>query len=258
MTGGGGPDTHVVRVYHEPMQTPEARPVNVVLAPGCMLDHHMWADVEPGLRKIGRLSYADLSQDSSIEAMADRLLSEAPERFVLIGFSLGGYVAREAARRAPTRILGLVLIATSSRANPGIQARRRTAVADQSDVARFVGLSRHAVLLSLAADHAHDAMVDRIRAMGERLGPDVFQRQSNLMRPGDTDRLADIACPVLVIAAAEDRLRSLDEARELHDGIRQSTLVTIARSGHMIPLEAPDTLTEAIVRWWSGARPVAL
>jgi pimeloyl-ACP methyl ester carboxylesterase len=53
----------------------------------------------------------------------------------------------------------------------------------------------------------------------------------------------------LVIAGAQDRLRSLDEARELHDGIPGSDFLVIEGTGHMIPLEAPKRLAELIAGW---------
>jgi pimeloyl-ACP methyl ester carboxylesterase len=231
------------------MQNRDDEGVNIVLAPGYMLDRDLWADVENSLSAVGSLTHADLSRDGSIEAMASRLLDDAPAQFLLIGFSMGGYVAREAARRAPRRVRAMVLIATSSRGDTEIQARRKATVAGASNVSKFTGLSRSAILSSLAPDHADDAMIARIRAMGDRLGGDVFERQSRLVRASDRDRLAEIECPTLVIAATEDRLRSLDEARELHSGIPRSALVTIAGSGHMIPLEAPAALSDVIVAW---------
>ncbi|MBU3971816.1 MAG: alpha/beta hydrolase [Alphaproteobacteria bacterium] len=223
-----------------------------------MLDRDLWTDAQHGLQGIGDLTYADFSRDGSIEAMSGRLLDDAPERFVLIGFSMGGYVAREAARRAPRRVLALVLIATSSREDSDIQAQRMAAVARAPNLSKFTGLSRRSIASSLAADHADEATIARIRAMGDRLGGEVFQRQSNLVRYSDTECLADISCPTLVIAAAEDRLRSLAEAQELQEGIRQSTLITIAGSGHMIPMEAPESMVDAIAAWLGslpGASP---
>ncbi|MBW8900935.1 MAG: alpha/beta hydrolase, partial [Massilia sp.] len=46
-----------------------------------------------------------------------------------------------------------------------------------------------------------------------------------------------------------DQLRSLDEARELQRGIHGATLAVIEDSGHMIPIEAPQRLLDAIVPW---------
>ena len=66
--------------------------------------------------------------------------------------------------------------------------------------------------------------------------------------------LAQIDCPTLVIAADADRLRSLDEARELADGIVGAQLRIIEGSGHMVPLEAPEVLATLIVDWLGSQR----
>lgn len=84
--------------------------------------------------------------------------------------------------------------------------------------------------------------------MGERLGREVFVRQSLIVRDADTARLADIRCPTLVVAGAEDQLRSADEARELADGIPGARLETVPGAGHLIPLEQPQALAAAVAR----------
>lgn len=230
--------------------------IPVVLAPGYMLDADLWTEFAAGLAAVGEprfdIRYADLTRDTTIEAMAARLLAEAPETFVLIGFSMGGYVAREAVRMAPRRVAALVLIATSSEGDSAIQRARKEAMGGAFDPANFKGLSRSAVASSVAPAHEGGPLVDRIQAMGDRLGGHVFQRQSALVRTGDADRLGEIACPTLIVAGAEDRLRRPEEAQALHAGIAGSTLATIPGSGHMIPLEAPDALLGIVTPWLRG------
>ena len=85
--------------------------------------------------------------------------------------------------------------------------------------------------------------------MGMRLGGEVFRRQSMLERPGDLQRLHEIRCPTLVVAAGHDQLRSLDEARELQAGIPGAEFALIEDSGHMIPIEAPAALAAVLVPW---------
>ena len=64
--------------------------------------------------------FADTHQDDSLGAMAERLLGEAPGRFVLAGLSMGGMVAMEVRARAPERVAGAVLMDTDpSRAREG-------------------------------------------------------------------------------------------------------------------------------------------
>jgi pimeloyl-ACP methyl ester carboxylesterase len=224
--------------------------MNLVLLPGFMTDADLWADVAARLAQVGPLTYGDLSRDTGIADMARRIAAEAPERFALIGFSMGGYVAREIVRLAPGRVRALVLIATSARADTPVQASRKAAAAAHVGRQGFTGLSRAAIRQSVHPARTGDAvLLDRIRQMGDRLGGPVFLRQAGQARTGDLDRLGALACPTLVIAAAQDALRSLDEARELRDRIPGATLTVIQGSGHMLPLEAPDALADAIVPW---------
>ena len=168
---------------------------------------------------------------------------------------MGGYVARDIARLAPGRVRALVLIATSTRPDSAAMQKRKGAVGHAAASIAFSGLSRTAVATSLhPKQHDNDAMIERVRAMGVRLGGDVFRRQSLLVRPGDIDRLREIRCPTLVVAASDDQLRTLDEAREMADGIPGAELAVIEDSGHMIPIEAPQRLADLIMPWMERHR----
>lgn len=226
----------------------------MVLIQGFMLDETLWRDVEPQLSALAPLIHADLRSGETIAAMAEHILATCPPRFVLVGFSLGGYVAREIARRAPQRVIALVLIATSAQPDGPEHAQRKRA-AQAISVAGFRGMSRAALAASLHPRLAtDDAMIERLRLMNVRLGHEVFLRKSMLDRGDDRDRLQAIACPTLVIAGADDRLRRADEARELADGIPGAQLIVIENSGHMIPLEQPAMLA-AVVASWLAALP---
>jgi len=218
-----------------------------------MADETLWNDMTPALARFGPVQHADLRHDRSVEAMARRSLAAAPASFLLIAFSMGGYVARDIARLAPAygkRVEALVLIATSTRPDTPAMRQRKGAVGNAAPTIAFSGLSRIAVASSLHPKEKHnEAMIERVRAMGVRLGGEVFRRQSVLERPGDIDRLGEIACPTLVVAAAQDQLRSLEEAEELQAGIPDASLVVVEESGHMIPIEAPQRLLEVLVPW---------
>lgn len=222
----------------------------LLLVPGFMADETLWDDMLPALARFGPVVHADLRHDTSVEAMARRVLATAPPVFLLVGFSMGGYVARAIARQAPARVRALVLIATSTRGDTAALQKRKGAIANAAPSIAFSGLSRTAVATSLHPDHRNDeALIERIRAMGTRLGGEVFRRQSMLDRPGDLERSGEIRCPTLVVAAAQDQLRSLEEAREMAAAIPGATLAVIEDTGHMIPIEAPRRLLDAIVPW---------
>jgi len=140
--------------------------MDLVLVPGFMMDAALWDDVVDPFRAVGPITYGDLSRDTGIADMARRVVAEALAGFALIGFSMGGYVAREIVRIAPGRVQALVLVDTSARADTSTQARKATAV---ENVIRsgFTGLSWSVVASSLHLDRADDAaMIERIRQLG--------------------------------------------------------------------------------------------
>jgi len=55
----------------------------------------------------------------------------------------------------------------------------------------------------------------------------------------------------LIIAAAQDQMRSIDEAKELQEFIPQASLKIIENSGHMLPLEQPEILAQTVSDWLS-------
>jgi hypothetical protein len=65
----------------------------LLVVPGFMADKELWASFETEMEEFGPIINADLSLDDRIPSMARRVIAEAPEPLVLIGFSLGGYVA---------------------------------------------------------------------------------------------------------------------------------------------------------------------
>lgn len=228
----------------------------MLLIPGFMLDADLWRDIEPALSPWGPLTHAAATEGETLAGMAQTILRDAPHSFVLIGFSMGGYVAREILRQAPERVQALILIATSARGDSEVQAKRKQALAGQSDGIAFRGLSGTAVASSLHPDNTgRRDLITRIQEMGQRLGGDVFRRQSLLDRRDERSELGTIRCPTLVIAGDEDRLRSREEALELHEGIAGSDFVVIEKTGHMVPMEAPERLSEVMVGWLSAQNP---
>lgn len=223
---------------------------DLVLLPGMMCDHRLWAAVAGPLGPHAALHYGDLSGDDSIAAMAASVLAAAPQRFHLGGFSMGGYVAREIVAQAPDRVLSLILMNSSAAGStPDDMARRR-------DMARLVaerpfnGLTQANLKKSVHPARAGDtSLLGHIQTMARELGKDVFMRQLVLERADGRPTLGDIACPTLVIACADDLLRTVDESRVLADGIPGARLEVIADCGHMTPMECPDDLNALLIEW---------
>jgi pimeloyl-ACP methyl ester carboxylesterase len=212
----------------------------LVLLPGYMADADLWREFAPALQGHAVL-HAELKGDS-LAAIATRILDECPPRFALLGFSLGGYVAQEIVRLAGDRVAALILVATSARAG--------TPPSQQAQVpGRFKGLTVASVRTSLGPDRQDDAaLVERIQQMGERLGEEAYRELTGLRRASGLPALRQARCPVLVVAAQDDALRTLEESQEMV-AATGADFVSIDNSGHMIPMEQPLVLARVVSQW---------
>ncbi|WP_193181076.1 alpha/beta fold hydrolase [Nisaea sediminum] len=223
---------------------------DILFLPGFMCDARLWDLARPGLERLGTLHFGDLTRDRSFGAMAERVLSEAPERFSLVGFSMGGFVAREIALKAPERVERLALLNTSARGDGEEQVKRKAGLAKAAETRGFRGLSRHSILSSLHPDRRGDEhLVGKIREMADRIGKEGFVNQIGVARSDGHADLPRISAPTIVVWCRQDELRSLDEAQELADGIPGARLEIVEDCGHMLPLEAPEEMVAILKDW---------
>lgn len=231
--------------YSWPMNAPT---LPLILLPGFMLDETLWDDVIGQLPPGMPARCLPLAPGATTDEIAQSIAHAAPARFVLVGFSLGGYIARRVAERFPERVAALILVASSLHTDSPQRAAAKQRAAEAIDPARFRGLSLNAIAETLHPGRRHDkALLMRIRDMGARLGHGALVVQSHLERGGIA--AASLRCPTLVIAADEDGLRPAHETEELARAIPGARLVVIPHSGHMIPLEQPARLAGAIAGW---------
>lgn len=219
----------------------------LVLLPGFMCDNDLWRDMVPDLSRLGHLHYGNVYQDDTLEGMARRVLSEAPERFVLIGFSMGGFVSRVLSLMAPERVAGVAFVASSAREYTPAERERRIKGALPGDRPKKASPG---VALGLHPDRERDpVLLERLRGMQRRLGPEVRIRQSALVRKDGYADLQRITCPSLVVACRQDRLRKLEETERMAKCLPNSRFEIIEDCGHMAPLEKPHELAMLLEAW---------
>ena len=217
----------------------------IVLAPGFMTDYDMWSDFVPFLKDYNVI-YADFREGATLQELAASNLQRCPERFILMGFSLGGYIARHMVYQAPERVEALILIGTSTR--PTVPP-----VTDGPAAKMFRGMSRSALKRAVHVERENDeVLIARLKDMGERLGAEVFARLSALQRKSDLEKMHTIPCPVLVLTADQDRLRTMQEAQEMAEAAK-APLMVLEHCGHMMPMEEPEQLAGMVLPWISSA-----
>jgi len=225
----------------------------LVLIPGLSCDAALYAPQWPALAPGRAILVAEHDRDDSLQAIVQRLLEVAPERFALCGLSMGGYIAFEVMRQAPERVTRLALLDTSAKpATKETNAPREQMIALAEKGAYDNVTTLLWQKLVAPARLADEPLRLFVRAMAERVGADGFVRQQHaiMRRPDSRPGLAGIAVPTLVLVGEEDEITPPTEAQEIAQGIgAPARLVTVPGCGHLSTLEAPETVTRELQAW---------
>lgn len=223
----------------------------LVLIPGLLCDERLWQDQITNLTDVCRPHVADMSQDNSIEAMAKRVLAKAPERFILTGLSMGGYVSFEIMRQAPERVICLALIDTMARLDDDESIELRKGLIKLAEEGRFVGVTPRLLPNIIYKDKLNTPIADEIINMAARLGKETFIRQQTaiITRDDSIPTLATIKVPTLIIVGEEDKRTPPEESRIMAETIPNAELHMLPKCGHLPPLELPQVTTTLLKEW---------
>ncbi|GGJ65636.1 alpha/beta fold hydrolase [Streptomyces brasiliensis] len=219
----------------------------LVLVPALASDDRLW---QPVVERLGDSVTTHIIQGigDSIEAMADRILDEAPDQFCLAGISMGGYVSLEIALRATNRVRALALLNTSAIAAPPARRENSLKAIALVESGQFEATARH---ISGAVAPGRPDVTAVAQAMALELGPDVFKAQQQAVA-GRRDRRTEIeriSVPTLVLGGDRDLITPFELSKELAALIPDADLVELDGIGHLSTLEDPDRVASSITRW---------
>ncbi|WP_354043668.1 alpha/beta fold hydrolase [Devosia sp. UYZn731] len=223
----------------------------LLLLAGTLCDARLFA---PLMHQLDRPDMQVIAMTGATTAaeMAHRILAEAPKRFSLAGFSLGGIVALEMIAQAPERIARLALIDATPRPDlPGNAEIRRAAVAK----GRAEGLDSYVLdawpTQVAPSNRDNVALRQTVLAMARDAGAEVLAAQSELAieRADSRPRLGAINVPTLILAGQHDGICPLPAQEELATGIAGAQFFTIPDAGHFAPLENPAAMARHMREW---------
>jgi pimeloyl-ACP methyl ester carboxylesterase len=224
---------------------------SLLLLPGLLNDAELWRDQIAGLANIADCRVPDLTRGETLEALAESVLAEAPPRFALAGFSFGGYVAQEIARRTPERIARLALLDTSIRVGTAERAAFRHGLTKAARMpGKFQGITDRMLASYIDRSRLSDPeLTGRIKTMTQRIGREVFIRQNEVERRDGEAALRALACPILILCGANDEITPPAGMREIAALLPGSEFVVIEGSGHLTPMEQPEAVNSALREW---------
>lgn len=217
--------------------------------PGFMCDGRLFDAQKRALEVAGFVCVdGSLTQADTVEGLAHALLNEAPERFAVIGLSMGGIVALELVRQAPERVSHLALLNTTDRADRAGETR----IAQLSRVHK--GELDLVLREELKPTYMHPAnrtpeRLDLLARMAMDLGDEVFEHQTHALmhRRAYTDLLPYVASPTLVLTGEDDAVCPPSLHEEMALAIPGAKECILERCGHLSTLEQPEAVNDALL-----------
>lgn len=225
----------------------------LIFLPGLASDATMWQHQIAALRASHAPHVTDVhARHGRIEDMAAALLAEHPGELVLCGASMGGIVAMEVARQAPTRIAGLALLGTNARPETDDMRQLREGAIQFFEKGRMEEVLRANLPFAFHPSRGRDtALTGSYLAFVQQAGPRQLIRQNRALmeRPDARLHLPSLPCPVLVMCGDTDRLTPPECSREIAALLPRAELQMVPECGHMLTMERPEIVSAALQDW---------
>lgn len=241
----------------------------VVFLHGFPLNREMWTPQRQGLSDRARIVSVDLRGHGESDAplwqytmeqfsddVAGLLDHLGLQPVVLVGLSMGGYIALMFCRRHAHRLKALVLTDTRAQADTeegraGRFQMAQTAYRKGPDAVRDIMVPK---LLCPRTLQSNPMVVSQVEAMIARM--ELSGLAGDLMamaeRPDSVPLLPSIRCPTLVIVGEQDQPTPVSDARLMADRIPGAGLEIIPDAGHLPNLEQPELFNQALWRFLSS------
>ncbi len=228
---------------------------------GGLFDDLVAAWPEPDWRRLdlpGHGVQRDRAWPATTDALLDAVLGDLPRGSWLLGWSLGGLIAMQAALREPDRFAGLVLIAATPSlirrphwphaVEPAMLQAMAVELADEPEtvVQRFLALEMHG-----AANARSDLKRLRERAFehGVPARQALLAGLNHLAETDLTGRLEQLPVPVRLLGGRRDRLVPWAALEAVAAAVPDADLVRIPGAAHAPFLTDPEAVVAAVRGW---------
>ena len=219
---------------------------SVVLIPGMMCNEDIFSNQINILKKVFNVIVIEFNEHRDIELGVKNLASNLPNKFHLLGHSMGGIIAMEFVKQHSKRVLSLTLLNTNPYEEKEEQKDRRNKTLKELDGLDLISLMRSDYIPRYFPDNCRDKdkFIQKCVDMASTLDKKVFYNQSVALRDrkDQTLILENLNCKTLIICGERDEICPVSYHTDMNKMIKSSDLVVLDDVGHMPMLECPQKL----------------
>jgi len=183
--------------------------------------------------------FSELSLELYVEVLNTLIDSLKLKEVILAGQSLGGAVIQSYYFKYPENVSALVLIGTGAR----LRVLPSTFDILKKDFQEFLKYSPIGAFYKKTSKEITDYYIQE----ASKTEGEVFYDDFSICDKFDVmDKMNLIKIPCLIICGKDDKLTPPKYAMYFNDKIEQSELILIDRAGHIVMLEKPDEVNQAI------------
>jgi pimeloyl-ACP methyl ester carboxylesterase len=223
----------------------------IIFIPGLLGNAHFWNPIIKKLSPDYQCQVLDISRGDSIEEWAQRVWDKTEDEAILVGFSLGAWIACYAALLSPNRCRGIVLISSA----PGSLREPIRALFEsytqQIQSGQFEAFLEDDFSQDVAPMNQGNVLLkERFMSMAQKQSKDtaISQLKSMIQFKGFKD-LSYIKCPTLLLRGAYDKSVNITRQEEMLKEISMTELGIVPDAAHYIPLENPGVTLQSIRDW---------
>jgi 3-oxoadipate enol-lactonase len=238
----------------------------IVLLHGYPFNRSLWSEqiimlstayrvIAPDLRGFGDSDAAPGTATMDVMAQDVVLLLNHLEiaRATICGLSMGGYVALALYKQLPSRVRALVLADTRAQSDSEEAKPNRYQQAEKALSEGMAGIAdaMWPKLLTPETVSKRPEVVKHVRDMMLQAKPEGAAAALRGMaeRDDQTELLAKIAVPTLVIVGAGDAITPVADSEKMHRAIPNSRLVILENAGHVSNLERTEQFNDALLEF---------
>ena len=223
---------------------------SVLWIPGLGCDGDYYADIQSELPPELRGSIVDISEAQNLPEMTQAVISRLIGPTVLIGASMGGWVAQRVAAMAGQQVSTLVLLTTWARRPVALESYLNNALALMDACPAQPQQAREMTAKSFHPNTVTSIQIQRMMDMGNRVGPDTTRSHINAIfnEPSVVDFHNQIKAPALVFGASHDALIDRGEAQFIAQSLPDARLVVL-EAGHACVWEYPKLIADEMAAW---------